>query len=178
MTLHSELAAAHFNFCPKCGIKQPDRIRYRVFLCAECDFEYYMNVGASVSAIVNDDEGRVLLLQREREPRRGTWTFPGGFVDPGESGIAALCREVTEEIRTHLVNIVPVAAYPNHYLYRGILYPTFDLVYQAAIGGEIDIDHDETSAHVWAEIEHLDQYEISFPSLKTALDDYVRIRRD
>lgn len=178
MTFHSELAAAHFNFCPKCGIKQPERVRYRVFLCPACGFEYYINVGASVSAIVNNAQSRVLLLQREREPRRGTWTFPGGFVDPGESGITALCREVNEEIRTHLVNIVPVAAYANHYLYRGILYPTFDLVYQAAIAGEIDIDRDETSAYVWADVEHLDQYDISFPSLKMALADYVRMRRD
>jgi ADP-ribose pyrophosphatase YjhB (NUDIX family) len=42
-------------------------------------------------------EGRVLLVQRGREPLRGHWSLPGGLVEVGESLQAAVIREVGEE---------------------------------------------------------------------------------
>ncbi|MGO9494591.1 MAG: NUDIX hydrolase [Terracidiphilus sp.] len=42
-------------------------------------------------------EGRVLLVQRGREPLRGHWSLPGGLVEVGESLQAAVIREVEEE---------------------------------------------------------------------------------
>ncbi len=42
-------------------------------------------------------EGRVLLVQRGREPLRGYWSIPGGAVETGETLIDALRREVLEE---------------------------------------------------------------------------------
>jgi 8-oxo-dGTP diphosphatase len=42
-------------------------------------------------------EGRVLLVQRGREPLRGHWSIPGGAVETGETLETALRREVLEE---------------------------------------------------------------------------------
>lgn len=42
-------------------------------------------------------EGRVLLVQRGREPGKGRWTFPGGFLEEDEAPDAGLAREVREE---------------------------------------------------------------------------------
>lgn len=42
-------------------------------------------------------EGRVLLIQRGKEPLRGRWTLPGGTVELGETLEQALIREVAEE---------------------------------------------------------------------------------
>jgi ADP-ribose pyrophosphatase YjhB (NUDIX family) len=47
------------------------------------------------AVIVN--QGRVLLVQRGREPLKGHWSLPGGLVELGESLQAGVIREVEEE---------------------------------------------------------------------------------
>ncbi len=47
-------------------------------------------------------EDRILLLKRGLEPYRGKWAPPGGFVEQGESSLAAAIREVWEEVRVLL----------------------------------------------------------------------------
>jgi 8-oxo-dGTP diphosphatase len=42
-------------------------------------------------------EGRVLLVQRGREPLKGQWSLPGGLLDIGESLEDGVIREVVEE---------------------------------------------------------------------------------
>lgn len=49
-----------------------------------------------VGAVVVD-AGRVLLVQRGREPLKGHWSLPGGLIEVGESLHAAVVREVEEE---------------------------------------------------------------------------------
>jgi 8-oxo-dGTP diphosphatase len=53
-----------------------------------------------VAALIRDDAGRVLLVRK-----RGTTAFmqPGGKRDPGEDDIAALSREIAEELGCSLV---------------------------------------------------------------------------
>jgi mutator protein MutT len=51
----------------------------------------------AVGAIVFDDAGRVLVVQRGRAPAAGRWSVPGGKLEPGETIAAAVAREVREE---------------------------------------------------------------------------------
>lgn len=51
----------------------------------------------AVSAIIVDDRGWVLLIERGHEPAKGLWSLPGGSVEEGETLQQALRREVTEE---------------------------------------------------------------------------------
>jgi 8-oxo-dGTP diphosphatase len=48
------------------------------------------------AAVVRDD--RVLVAQRSGGPFDGCWEFPGGKVEPGEAELAALVREIREEL--------------------------------------------------------------------------------
>jgi 8-oxo-dGTP diphosphatase len=41
--------------------------------------------------------GRVLLIQRGRDPMKGHWTLPGGALEVGESLAQGVAREVREE---------------------------------------------------------------------------------
>jgi 8-oxo-dGTP diphosphatase len=53
------------------------------------------------AAIVDGD--RVLVAQRSGGPYDGRWEFPGGKVEPGESDLSALVREIQEELGTTIV---------------------------------------------------------------------------
>jgi 8-oxo-dGTP diphosphatase len=50
-----------------------------------------------VGGIVTADDGRVLLVRRANAPARGSWSVPGGRVEPGEDDVTATAREVLEE---------------------------------------------------------------------------------
>jgi ADP-ribose pyrophosphatase YjhB (NUDIX family) len=58
--------------------------------------EYPAGPLVGVGAVVVE-QGRVLLVQRGREPLKGHWTLPGGVLELGESLAAGLMREVLEE---------------------------------------------------------------------------------
>ncbi len=51
----------------------------------------------AVGAIVFDDRGRVLLVERARPPGVGLWTVPGGRLEGAETLAQAVAREVREE---------------------------------------------------------------------------------
>jgi ADP-ribose pyrophosphatase YjhB (NUDIX family) len=91
-------ALAEARFCPRCG--QPAEVKFpRQIACSHCGYSAYYNPKPVACAIPVDDEGRVILLRRAFDPGRGLWTFPGGFVDLGESVEEAAHRETDEELR-------------------------------------------------------------------------------
>jgi 8-oxo-dGTP diphosphatase len=61
-----------------------------------------------VCAVIERADGSFLLAQRpEGKPYSGYWEFPGGKIESGESHVAALTRELDEEL-----GIVVETAYP------------------------------------------------------------------
>jgi ADP-ribose pyrophosphatase YjhB (NUDIX family) len=90
-------ALAEARFCPRCG--EPAEVTFpRSIACPGCGYAAYFNPKPVAGAIPVDDEDRVILLRRGFDPGRGRWTFPGGFVDLGESVEEAAHRETDEEL--------------------------------------------------------------------------------
>ena len=56
------------------------------------------HIKTSVVACVIDEQDRVLLTRRCIHPFHGQWVMPGGKIDHGESILAALHREMLEEV--------------------------------------------------------------------------------
>jgi 8-oxo-dGTP diphosphatase len=66
-------------------------------------------------AIIVDDEGRLLLIQRGQDPGRGLWSVPGGKCEPGETAAQACVREVLEEtgLRVEIVRHAGQVRFPG-----------------------------------------------------------------
>lgn len=71
------------------------------------------NIVPAVSAIVTDDEDRILLILRTDN---NYWSIPGGGIKPGESIKDAVAREVKEEtgISCEATGLVGIYSNPNH----------------------------------------------------------------
>ena len=95
MSLNPALEEA--RFCPRCG-RSADVEFPRLISCAHCGYGAYYNPKPVAAAIPTTADGRIVLLRRGFEPGKGLWTFPGGFVDLGESVEDAARRETREEL--------------------------------------------------------------------------------
>jgi len=96
----------------------------------------------SVAAVITDDHGRALLIQRRDN---GQWEPPGGVLELGESIEDGLRRETREETGLDVEPIALTGAYKN--MTRGII----ALVFRCKItGGELGVT-DETAAYRWAD---------------------------
>ena len=51
----------------------------------------------AVGALAFAADGRLLVIQRGEPPNQGLYSLPGGKVEPGETLVSALVREVREE---------------------------------------------------------------------------------
>ncbi len=95
-----------FIHCPFCGKRLDEREeegKARKY-CGDCKWTYYPHVAASsCAAIVNN--GKILLVKRNREPYKGTWMFPAGFVDFGEHPADTVVREVKEEVGLEVASL-------------------------------------------------------------------------
>ena len=107
MTLNPALDEA--RFCPRCG--QPATVDYpRSIACPHCGYGAYYNPKPVAAAIPTTPDGKIVLLRRGFDPGKDLWTFPGGFVDLGETVEQAARREAEEEleIAIELTRIVGV----------------------------------------------------------------------
>lgn len=65
--------------------------------CPVCGSVYYANSAPTVGALCEDEQGRLMLVRRAIEPRKGLWDTPGGFLEEGELPVDGLRRELREE---------------------------------------------------------------------------------
>jgi 8-oxo-dGTP diphosphatase len=94
MSIPEEPAA----YCLWCGTAMVER---ELFgrprkACPDCAYIHFRATPTAVGALVC--RGReVLLVRRAMDPKKGLWSFPGGFQDYGETAEETARREVLEE---------------------------------------------------------------------------------
>jgi len=107
---------------------------------------------AVVAAVLQQPDGRFLLAQRPQgKVYAGYWEFPGGKVEPGESPLQALQRELHEEL-----GIEVIEAYP--WLIREFDYEHADvrLYFFRVRGWHGELHGREAQAFAWQRIDAID----------------------
>jgi 8-oxo-dGTP diphosphatase len=169
---HHALGPDTVRFCPLCGATlspepvPPDHREQQV--CSRCRFVFYLNPKV-VGATLPEQDGAVLLSRRSINPGRGLWTFPGGFVDFGESVPDAAVRETLEETGLK----VDLAGLHNVYSYPGA--PVI-VVYRARVLGGTLTTCDENDALEWVTPDAIPWDALAFRSTREALGEWVAAR--
>jgi ADP-ribose pyrophosphatase YjhB (NUDIX family) len=158
-------ALSDARFCPRCG--QPAEIAYpRSISCPHCGYGAYYNPKPVAAVIPVTPRNDVILLRRAFDPGKDLWTFPGGFVDLGESVEDAAHRETMEEIgiAIELVRLVGVYSRPDSHVV---------LIVYAARTAEEPCKTEEASEVKAFDRGRLPWDELAFPSTRQALRDYL-----
>ncbi|MHA1906709.1 MAG: NUDIX domain-containing protein [Candidatus Thorarchaeota archaeon] len=119
----------------------------------------YKNPAPTIDVVITDSQ-RVVLVKRGREPFKGTWVFPGGFIDYGETAEHAAVREALEEtqMKIELIDLLGVYSAPD----RDPRSHHVNIVFVARpIEGEPQGGDDAADAK-WVKIEDLDESDLAF----------------
>jgi len=81
-------------------------------ICTACGTILYENPAPTTAALITNAENKLLLVKRARNPEKGSWCLPGGFLEIGESPEQGVLRELKEETNLegsveYLVGLAP-----------------------------------------------------------------------
>lgn len=164
-----------FAYCPKCGSVHFIINNCKSKKCEDCGFVYYFNPSSSVAIFILDKEGRLLVARRAKEPAKGTFDLPGGFVDLYESAEEAIRREVKEETGLEIGNLNYLFSLPNIYPYAGMNIHTVDLFYQCEIADTSPLcPQDDVAALYWINKTEIKPELFGLTSIRQAIESWLR----
>jgi HAD superfamily hydrolase (TIGR01450 family) len=135
-----DAAAPALSSLVEASIALPDRAAQR--------FPWPQSIAPGVAAVVFDGAGRLLLGRRAD---CGEWGLPSGHVEPGETVVEAVCREVREEtgLEIGVDRLIGVYSDPTWQVFG---YPSGEVVHFVTtcfacrvIGGSLQADGLETT---------------------------------
>lgn len=135
-----------FQFCPRCGSGFFIQNTPKSKLCKDCNFEMYVNASAAVALFILNSENQLLVCKRAKDPAKGTFDLPGGFVDENETIEQAILREAKEELNVRVQNSSYLFSIPNQYEYSGWTIPTIDLFFLCEVENFADLKADDDVA--------------------------------
>jgi len=164
-----------FRYCPKCGAAALRMTGGKLLRCGACGFELYLNPAAAVAALIVDGRGQLLITVRGKEPGKGKWDLPGGFVDPGESAEEALRREVREEVGLEVTAMQYLGSHPNTYEYMGVRYATLDMGFSCQVTdvSKAGARESDVEAVLFKARRDIDLDQFAFRSLARLVESYL-----
>lgn len=124
----------YFQYCPHCGSSDFTIQNEKSKKCGSCGFIYYFNSSAAVVAVIENSKGEILVARRAKDPAKGSFDLPGGFLDLHETAEEALSREIMEESRLTVLKSEYLFSIPNIYLYSNFEVHTLDLFFRCKVG--------------------------------------------
>ncbi|OAI44524.1 hypothetical protein AYO38_00050 [bacterium SCGC AG-212-C10] len=161
------------RYCMHCGERLstavPEGDNKRRMVCIGCGFVHYLNPRPVAGTIPVNESGHILLGKRAIEPRMGTWVFPGGFMDVGETSEEAATRETLEEANLTVADLRLVGVYTR--VEPGVVV----IVYEARATSEATVG-DETSEIAWFAPDAIPWDDLAFDTTHWALRDWLAQR--
>lgn len=159
-----------FHFCPICGSDSFCQDSEKSLRCSDCGFELFLNPAAATVAVIIDNDGRLLVVRRRRDPARGTLDLPGGFCDVGESADDGVRREVMEETGLNVGNVEFLFSRPNSYRYSGIDIPTTDMFFLCHVTSTVEPHAmDDAEEVIWMPIDKLNPADFGLNSIREGI---------
>jgi ADP-ribose pyrophosphatase YjhB (NUDIX family) len=157
-----------WRHCPRCAAELGHS--FERVECPACGFVAHSNSETTVGALLVDDEGRLLLVRRARDPYGGTWDVPGGFLNEDEHPLDALRRELVEETGLAVEPGEFVAAMLDRYGDGLDAAATLNLYWTARVTGGEPVAGDDASELRWFAPDELPaEAEIGFPNVRELL---------
>ena len=89
------------RFCPRCAAEAEVRFP-RSLTCGGCGYQALRSPEPVAATIPRDADGRIWLLRRAQHEGARRWTFPGGYVELGETVEDGARRETREELEIEI----------------------------------------------------------------------------
>ena len=128
------------------------------------------NIGKTVDAVIVDDSGKVVLIQRKFPPFKDYYALPGGFIEPGETPEQALHREIKEETNLDIKIIDKIGVYDDeHRDPRGLIHTT---AYRCKIVGDVTKmkGGDDSLKAILFSKEQINKFDLAFDHKKILKD--------
>ena len=120
-------------------------------------------------AVICNPQKELLVVERAKEPAKGTLDLPGGFADLYETAEEGVVREVREEMGLEVCVERFLFTLPNIYPYSGLDIHTMDLFFLCRVTGGSIHAMDDAARALWLPWECLRPEDFGLASIRKGI---------